>query len=70
MASDTNSFKIPVDSSNNSFSLSSLDIRSLILNDNISIQCLFKLYQFYEFHSESVDFILFYFVFYIFIVLK
>ncbi|CAF0881225.1 unnamed protein product [Adineta steineri] len=35
--------------------LSSLDIRSLILADDTSIDCLFKLYQFYELHSESIN---------------
>jgi len=34
---------------------SSLDIRSLILDDDTAIECLFKLYQFYELHSESVS---------------
>ncbi|CAF3744671.1 unnamed protein product [Rotaria sordida] len=34
---------------------SSTDIRSIILNDDIAIECLFKLYQFYELYSESVS---------------
>ncbi|CAF0917087.1 unnamed protein product [Rotaria sordida] len=51
---DTNLFKIP------SYSLidslpSTLDIRSLILTDHTSMECLFKLYQFYELHSEPIN---------------
>jgi len=49
-----NSFKNPSNSMIDSFP-SSLDIRSLILNDDTAIECLFKLYQFYELHSESVS---------------
>jgi hypothetical protein len=35
--------------------LSSVDIRSLILADDNAIECLFKLYQFYELYSEPVS---------------
>jgi hypothetical protein len=52
---DNNLFsKIPSNSMIDSFP-SSLDIRSLILDDDIAIQCLLKLYQFYELHSETVS---------------
>ncbi len=43
--------------------LSSIDIRSLILADNNSIECLFKLYQFYELYSEPVMFIFVFFLY-------
>jgi hypothetical protein len=49
---DANLFQIPSNSMIDS--LSSLDIRSLILDDDTAIQCLFQLYQFYELHSEPV----------------
>jgi hypothetical protein len=39
---DTNLFEIPSDSMINS---SSIDIQSLILDDDLAIQCLFQLYQ-------------------------
>lgn len=35
--------------------LSTIDIRSVILNDDIAIEYLQKLYRFYELHSELVS---------------
>jgi hypothetical protein len=49
-----NLFQIPSCSVSDSLP-SSLDIRSLILDDDSAIECLFKLYQFYELHSEPVS---------------
>ncbi|CAF4501090.1 unnamed protein product, partial [Rotaria sp. Silwood2] len=34
---------------------SSIDIRSMILDDDIAIESLFKLYQFYELYSEPIN---------------
>ncbi|CAF3473695.1 unnamed protein product [Rotaria socialis] len=51
---DTNLFKVPSCSLIDSLP-SSLDIRSLILDDHTAIECLFKLYQFYELHSEPIN---------------
>ncbi|CAF3772782.1 unnamed protein product [Rotaria magnacalcarata] len=51
---DTNLFKVPPCSLIDSLP-SSLDIRSLILDDHTAIECLFKLYQFYELHSEPIN---------------
>jgi hypothetical protein len=50
---NSNLFEIPSNSMIET--LSSMDIRSLILDDDTAIQCLFKLYQFYELHSEPVS---------------
>jgi hypothetical protein len=49
--------------------LSSVDIRSLILADNNSIECLFKLYQFYELYSEPVTFIFVFLLLFIYLFL-
>ena len=50
-------FRIPSNSMINPLSLSPCHIRSLILEDDLAIQCLFELYQFYELYSESVRFL-------------
>ncbi|CAF5034003.1 unnamed protein product, partial [Rotaria sp. Silwood1] len=46
-----NNFHISSSNHNNT-QFSSNDIRSIILNDEIAIESLFKLYQFYELYSE------------------
>lgn len=53
----SSAFRIRSNSMSDSLSLSPCHIRSLILEDDLAIQCLFELYQFYELYSESVRFL-------------